>query len=228
MSDPATTSLAEKLERWQNQAREPALSVLLLGQVVVLFVAGPLLSAGVLNFAAMDGLQLVLLLISYFALPLRSRARGLIVACLLPILWMLYASPDPRLGLLLHAGATLGITGAVARVVFRAERISRHQLLGAVAVYLNLALLFVGAFTGIDWAFPGAFSNGTKGPLQAGELVYFSLTTLTSTGYGDILPVHPAARSLANLEAVIGQLFLAILLGRLVSQHNNSREKPQP
>ena len=64
--------------------------------------------------------------------------------------------------------------------------------------------------------------------MQAGELVYFSLTTLTSTGYGDILPVHPAARSLANLEAVIGQLFLAILLGRLVSQHNNSREKPQP
>lgn len=48
----------------------------------------------------------------------------------------------------------------------------------------------------------------------------FSLTTLTSTGYGDILPVHPLARSLANLEAVIGQLLLAVLLARLVSQHN--------
>ena len=58
--------------------------------------------------------------------------------------------------------------------------------------------------------------------MQNGELVYFSLTPLTSTGYGDILPVHPAARSLANLEAVIGQLYLAILLARLVSQHSSN------
>ena len=58
--------------------------------------------------------------------------------------------------------------------------------------------------------------------MQNGELVYFSLTTLTSTGYGDILPVHPAARSLANLEAVIGQLYLAILVARLVSQHSSN------
>ncbi|MCC3155238.1 potassium channel family protein [Hymenobacter sp. BT770] len=227
MSNPTQTELSGKLERWQNQVREPALSVLLVGQVVVLFVAGPLLSAHVLNFAAMDSLQLLLLLISFFALPLRSRARALILVCLLPIMWMLYAGPDPRLGILLHTGATLGITVAVAQVVFRARRISRHQLLGAVVVYLNLALLFVGAYDAVNWAFPGAFSNGTKLPLQSGELVYFSLTTLTSTGYGDILPVHPAARSLANLEAVIGQLFLAILLARLVSQHS-AKENHRP
>ena len=227
MMIPPPPPLPDKLERWQNRVREPALSALLVGQVVVLFVAGPLLSARVLNFAAMDGLQLLLLLISYFALPLRSRARVLILVCLLPILWMLYTGPDPHLGLLLHTGATLGITIAVAEVVFRAKRISRHQLLGAVVVYLNLALLFTGAFEAVNWVFPGELANGTKLPLQNGELVYFSLTTLTSTGYGDILPVHPVARSLANLEAVIGQLFLAILLARLVSQHS-ANEKQQP
>ncbi|MDB5236658.1 MAG: Ion transport 2 domain protein [Hymenobacter sp.] len=193
----------------------------------MLFVAGPLLSAHVLNFAAMDGLQILLLVISYFALPLRSKARLLILVGLVPIFWMLYAGPDPRLGILLHTGATLGITVAVAQVVFRAKRIGRHQLLGAVVVYLNLALLFVGAFNGVNWAFPGAFTNGTKVPLQIGELVYFSLTTLTSTGYGDILPVHPVARSLANLEGVIGQLFLAILLARLVSQHSTKEKHRQ-
>lgn len=64
-------------------------------------------------------------------------------------------------------------------------------------------------------------------PIQIGELVYFRLTTLTSTGYGDIMPVHPAAGSLANLEGVIGQLFLTILLARLVSQHG-SKEKHRP
>lgn len=219
---PLTTRLTEKLTRWQNRVREPALSVLLLGQVAVLFVAGPLLSARVLDFAVMDILQILLLLISYFALPARSKARLLILICLVPILWMLYAGPNPHLGLLLHTGARLGITVAVAQVVFQAPRVSRHQLLGAVVVYLNLALLFVGAYDSVNQVFPGAFTTSTKAPLNAGELVYFSLTTLTSTGYGDILPVHPAARSLANLEAVVGQLFLAILLARLVSQHSNS------
>ena len=90
-----------------------------------------------------------------------------------------------------------------------------------MVVYLNLALLFVGAFDAINWALPGAFTNGTKVPLQPSELVYFSLTPPTSTGYGDVLPVYLAARSLANLEGAIGQLFLAILLARLVSQHSS-------
>ena len=48
-------------------------------------------------------------------------------------------------------------------------------------------------------------------------MTYFSLTTLTSTGYGDIVPVHPLARSMANIESVIGQLFPATLLARLVT-----------
>jgi hypothetical protein len=50
-----------------------------------------------------------------------------------------------------------------------------------------------------------------------GRLLYFSLVTLTTTAYGDILPVHPVARSLATLESVTGQLFPATLLARLVA-----------
>jgi len=50
-----------------------------------------------------------------------------------------------------------------------------------------------------------------------GDLIYFSFVTLTTTGYGDIVPVHPYARSLANIEAVIGELYPATLLARLVT-----------
>ena len=46
---------------------------------------------------------------------------------------------------------------------------------------------------------------------------YFSFVTLTSTGYGDVFPVHPVARSLCNLETILGQLYPATLLARLVS-----------
>ena len=54
-------------------------------------------------------------------------------------------------------------------------------------------------------------------PRLTANLIYFSFVTLTSTGYGDIVPMHPIARSLANLEAIIGQLYPATLLARLVT-----------
>lgn len=58
----------------------------------------------------------------------------------------------------------------------------------------------------------------------ASNLIYFSFVTLTSTGYGDILPVHPFARSLCNVETIIGQLYPATLLARLVSLEIEGRK----
>lgn len=217
------TRLTEKLAHWHDRVREPSLTVLLLGQVLLLFVVSPLSSARVLTYATVNALQIGLLLVSAFALPRGSKVRPLIWLCVGVMLGVGEAGSTKYIGLLLRMVGTLGLTVAVGQAVFRAPRITSHQLLGAVVVYLNLALLFMGAFLALDAAFPAAFTTATKAPLRPGELLYFSLTTLTSTGYGDILPVHPLARSLANLEAVIGQLFLAVLLGRLVSQHSNSR-----
>lgn len=225
MLRPFPTRLAARLRAWQNQVREPSLTALLLGQVLLLFLVSPLSSIHLLPYQVVNGLQLVLLVISYLALPVTSKVRLLIVVCLLPMLWVLFAGSNAYIGLLLRMVTTLGITVAVGQAVFQAQRITRHQLLGAVVVYLNLALLFMGAFIVLSETWPGAFTTPTHDHPHPGELLYFSLTTLTSTGYGDILPVHPLARSLANREAVIGQLFLAILLARLVSQHNgDSRE----
>ena len=67
---------------------------------------------------------------------------------------------------------------------------------------------------------PGAFANlvaQVGGPQEVGTMLYFSLTTLTTTGYGDIVAVNPFARSLANLEALIGQFYLAITVARLIT-----------
>jgi hypothetical protein len=64
-----------------------------------------------------------------------------------------------------------------------------------------------------------------KGDLK--ELLYFSFTSLTTMGYGDITPVHPLARSLANLEALIGQLYPAILIARLVSMEIESSARKE-
>lgn len=219
--------LRHTLTHWQNRVREPALTALLLGQLALIFVVSPLSSARVFTFSVVNAVQVLLLGISYFTLPQGSSVRGLIVVCLLPMLWVSCVGSNHYVGLLLRMVVTLSITGAVGQAVFRAQRVTLHQLLGAVVVYLNIPLLFMGAFILLDMTFAGAFTTSAKAALQPGELLYFSLTTVTSTGYGDILPVHPLARSLANLEAIIGQLYLAILLARLVSLHL-SKAAPNP
>jgi voltage-gated potassium channel Kch len=101
-------------------------------------------------------------------------------------------------------------------------RVTWHRIQGAIALYLILALVFAHLYGLLNALVPDAFANvpphvDANAVFYRGHLLYFSFVTLTTTGYGDIVPLHPVARSLATLEAVIGQLFPATLLARLVS-----------
>jgi hypothetical protein len=112
------------------------------------------------------------------------------------------------------------LTWVIAHAVYAPGRITFHRLQGAAVLYLSLATIFAAAY-GLIWELnPSAFANllaRVGGPEEVGTLLYFSLTTLTTTGYGDIVAVDPLARSLANLEAVLGQFYLAITVARLVT-----------
>ena len=90
-----------------------------------------------------------------------------------------------------------------------------------------IALAFVSLFTLMGLLVPNAFKGLVLEDNQkkASSLIYFSFVTLTSTGYGDIYPVHPVARSLYNLETIIGQLSPATLLARLVSLEIEGRRR---
>jgi hypothetical protein len=105
-----------------------------------------------------------------------------------------------------------------------------RRIMGAVAAYLFLGMIWSVAYHLIALRIPGAFS--IQGPSTPGEtesiqsqLFYFSFVTLTTIGYGDIAPVHPIARMLTILEGVTGQLFPAILIARLVSLQVQSKRK---
>jgi hypothetical protein len=117
----------------------------------------------------------------------------------------------------------------VARAVFARGKITFHRVIGAVLLYLNIGLIFVALFCFVALSEPNAF--GGLPPLQdnlavAGNLIYFSFVTLTSVGYGDIVPLHPFARGFANVEAIIGQLYPATLLARLVTLELEHRHRP--
>jgi hypothetical protein len=113
----------------------------------------------------------------------------------------------------------------VARAVFGPGKITYHRVVGAILLYLTIGIVFVALYTLVGALAPGSFTGISVHDRVSlpPDLVYFSFTTLTTVGYGDVVPVHPFARSLSNLEAILGQLYPATLLARMVSLELGSR-----
>ena len=104
--------------------------------------------------------------------------------------------------------------------VFSGGGITIFRICGAMAVYIILGILWGELFVLVYLFEPSSFyfqPSSQFGEPPVSELLYFSFTTLTTLGVGDILPVHPMARSLTTLEALVGQLYPAVLLARLVT-----------
>jgi hypothetical protein len=114
---------------------------------------------------------------------------------------------------------SLSLIWVTAQAVFAAGQVTYHRIMGAVLLYLAIGWSFAGLFLLIGLVFPQAFDGMpiTDSAALASQLAYFSFGTLTTAGSGDITPVHPLARSLTNLEAMVGQLYPATLLARLVT-----------
>jgi hypothetical protein len=92
-------------------------------------------------------------------------------------------------------------------------------VLGAIALYLNVGLMFSTIYRLIWYLVPGSLANipHDAGSQADATIVYFSFVTLTSTDFGEIVPVHPLIGTLANVKASIGQLYPATLLARLIT-----------
>ena len=104
--------------------------------------------------------------------------------------------------------------------------IELDRVIAGVCGYLILALLFADIYSVIGHFSPEAilYSSGEPVSKTDGSLVYFSLVTLTTLGYGDITPTIPLARILAALEAAIGTLYLAVLIASLMSGLRRRRD----
>jgi Ion channel len=114
---------------------------------------------------------------------------------------------------------SLWLVNRFAHAVFAPGRITYHRIIGAVLLSLLIGVAFATLFAFVGLSFPGAFKGVAfkDDAALANEIFYLSFVTLTSTGYGDIVPAHPLARSLCNIEGIVGQLYPATLLARLVT-----------
>ena len=124
-------------------------------------------------------------------------------------------------------GASLLFTAySITRTIMQHERVTRETLIGGINVYLLLVFSFALAHASIEIVEHGSYTIGgrpliehfdeTYGGQAFPTIVYFSVTTLSTLGYGDIVPAGQGARMLTSVQALIGQLYLAIFIGRLV------------
>ncbi len=101
--------------------------------------------------------------------------------------------------------------------VFRRGNMTSMRVQGALAVYLVIGLGWSHLYLITYYLKPGSFQGSVPITTSVHEWYYYSFCTLTTLGYGDIVPVHPIARSLAIGEALFGQLYLAVLIARLIA-----------
>ncbi len=113
--------------------------------------------------------------------------------------------------------------------ILRDQKVTLDTLYRAVSGYLMLGLLWAAAYALVGHydsnAFGGAFLRGDRDQISWNNYLYFSYVTLSTLGYGDITPISAHARSLAILEMVVGPLYLAVLIARLVAMYSSERKK---
>ena len=205
---------------------------MLLLHCTLLFVATPLAGLGfgisrlLISFLVLAFALLVILIA-------RGRTASLVAwfgaGCIAAGAALLLATPSSSAIVAVQSINTVGVAicgYVIARALFALGPITVHRVIGAVVLYLTLGLAFACAYRLVCDAIPNALQGieaDAKEIQIFSSIVYFSLVTLTSTGYGDILPVHPVARSLANIKAIIGQLYPATLIAALLTQHLESR-----
>jgi energy-coupling factor transporter transmembrane protein EcfT len=223
--------MIKKLMRFWSEER--ALSVFLLLLVVEMFVIGPVVRAVPALDLASDFLFSILLVAGALTVVqhrILQWTAGMFVLLAIVVRWAGIVSGTPGLffwNAVLSLLSTLAFLLIVLWWVYREGPVTGHRVRGAVAAYLLLALCFSLAYDLTEYVHPGSFTLPLEGAqsmqTRSASFLYFSVVTLTTVGFGDIAAVHPVARSLVMVEALVGTLYPAILLARIVTLQMETR-----
>jgi len=208
-------------------SQEHSLTALLVILIIRLFVLVPTRGGGFFITVTSDMIFYLILLAGLFTMAPNKPMLVLFSACLIIGIiahsaWLLLDLPSlAGWDFVFTTLAVLGMLIVTLRMVYMDGPVTAHRIRGAIAGYLLLGTLFAKTYALINHIVPGAFNIPAMLIQYYGEsgeaFYYFSIVTLTTVGFGDVTAVAPLARSFVMAEALIGQLYPAILIARLVS-----------
>jgi hypothetical protein len=228
MANAAATSPASRLLRAYANHRY----AILFYSLLLTLVGNPLLITLGLTTNLLQVFLALNLLTAVLGVP-SGRWRGILL--LLAAAVIALGSPGREAGGTLYEVALAGgsaialvAAGSAVRFADRATEIEAEHLYAALSAYLLAGAIFGVLHWSVELAWPGSYANigDNTGGAPMGSALYFSFVTLATLGYGDIVPRLPLARGLAVIEAVGGQLYLAVLIARLVGAYMHSRIRP--
>jgi hypothetical protein len=206
------------------------LSLALTIQLLVLFAIPAARAAGwALPHFVVGGLLFLFVPLALVLARSRSAVAIVILSVALTIAGSIWRHERPELvadtvSTAIQVLPQLALLWVVSAAVFGRGRATYHRILGAVVMYLGIGMIFVSLDIMLVHFVPNAFNHLAANPFELRQtLTYFSFSVLTTSSISDIAAVHPIARTLANLEAICGQLFPTILLTRVVGLHHAHR-----
>ena len=227
MNPPTSSEQPDGVLHWLVHMQRQLRCLPLLLALVIMLLLYPYLE--VPGSAAPLSLRILLalvLLTAVFALSERRWTLWVALALLIPAMiqnwtpeWddLMIVTALETASLLLFYAFTIG---CVLAHVLRGSEVTVDKIYGSIGVYLLLGFAFAEAYRLIETLEPGSFFLDVKldvdGVLNWSDLTYYSFVTLTTLGYGDIVPITSRARSISILEATTGVMFLAVLVARLV------------
>jgi hypothetical protein len=208
--------------------KAPHYGVLLLVLLILLVVA-PLMPSERADYGVELSLDLVLVTGAYSA-AWQSRHRLpflVLTAATLVTRWTDMILDHSGFSLLSIVLLILWLGYAVALILtalFRMREVGTNAILGAIVAYVLATVAFGSLYLMVELMQPGSFTGLPDGGNQADiqdALIYFSVVSITTMGYGDITPISGLARSLSSIEGMFGTLYLAVMIARLVGLHSS-------
>ena len=200
--------------------------------IVLLILFVPFLEGGIFYVGLLNLLTTIIILTGVYAVS--HTKKHLIIASILGLPWVIINWSNLLIykEIQEHEAIWWGVLFFVYTTVvmflhiIKGSKVTIETLYGAISVYLLIGLTYTSIYALIEIITPGSFnlinSQGIIHAFKVDELIYYSYTTLSTLGYGDIRPITSHARTFAISEAIIGQLYLTILVARLVGLHISS------
>jgi hypothetical protein len=227
----ATVFLSRIVGRKTAESVNRRRMAILLATLVVLVLAVPIAEVASQTRFVLIGATVGFLLACLQQLAVHPRLR--LSSRLMVLLWLILNLPLPWFDgawASSAAAATLAalilcILWLAAQRLINADRVDAELLCGALGAYLLLGVFWAETYEIIDLAVPAAFTRPDGVSPSPSALFYFSFTTLTTTGYGDITAVNPVVRVWSIFEAIIGTMYNATVIARLVSLYGSPVER---